>query len=462
MTRTYDEFIQSKRLASKSYGFDVDPASTNPNAFEWQQRVIAWALKRGRAALFLDTGLGKTLCQLAWAERVCTETGGSVMLICPLGVRHQTKREAAKFGIQVDVVVADDQSESPKHGISIVNYQKIDKFDTSTFAGVVLDESSILKGLTGKIRKQLTDEWSDAKYRLACTATPSPNDTMELGAHAEFLGVCSQQEMQSKYFVNDSGNTQKWRLKGHSIDAFWDWVCDWACCVSMPSDIGGDDSGYELPELIEHTETVHVPGKVADGFLFDCSGISATNIHQEKRYTSPFRADRTAEIVNSNDDQWIVWCDSNYESDDLVHRIPDAVEIRGSMSDQQKESRLDQFSDGSARVIITKPSISGMGMNWQHCNQMVFHSISYSFEQKYQAVRRCYRFGQTRPVHCYSVTTDTEHAIAKAVSLKAGMHDEMKERMRVAMSRSDFSAKQDRGRTTYRPIEKMEVPKWLK
>ena len=458
----YSEFVKQKQVQSVEYGHQVSIDDLNENAFDWQKRVVQWAVSRGRAALFLDTGLGKTLCQLMWAQQVCKATGGRVMLHCPLGVRQQTKRESEKFGICVPVVVADDQTQMPDSGICIVNYQKLDKFDTSLFAGVVLDESSILKGLTSKLRAQLTEEWGDAKYRLACTATPSPNDTMELGSHAEFLGVCSQQEMQSKYFVNDSGNTQKWRLKGHAIDAFWDWVCDWACCVSMPSDIGGDDTGYHLPELVEHTHTVHVPAAVADGFLFDCSGISATNIHEEKRHTSPFRADKTAELVNSNDQQWIVWCDSNYESDDLVERIPDAVEIRGSLTDQQKEDRLEQFSSGDARVIITKPSISGMGMNWQHCSQMVFHSISYSFEQKYQAVRRCYRFGQKQPVQCHSVTTDTEHAIAKAVSVKSGMHENMKERMRVAMSRSDFIAKQDRGRTTYRPIEKMEIPTWLK
>ena len=457
----YQSYIQQRNVEPPQFGHSIDIGDVVSGAFDWQKRVIQWAVNRGRAALFLDTGLGKTICQLAWADAVCKHTGGNVMLHSPLGVRHQTVAESARFGIDTPAYIANNPADI-RPGIAVVNYEKLSKFTPAEFSGVVLDESSILKGLTGRIRMQLIEEWKGVRYKLACTATPSPNDITELGAHAEFLGVCSQQEMQSKYFVNDSGDVQKWRLKGHAVDSFWEWVCEWACCVTKPSDIGGSDEGYNLPPLVEHNHVVHVPAEVSGGFLFDVSGINATNIHEEKRHTSPARADKTAELVASNSGQWIVWCDTNYESDDLTARIPEAVEIRGSLSDDEKESRLQQFTDGQIRVLITKPSISGMGMNWQHCNQMVFHSISYSYEQKYQAVRRCYRFGQTESVHCHTVTSDTEHAISKAVSVKSDAHNNLKERMRLAMERGEFmAAANDRGRVSYKPTAQMEVPEWL-
>lgn len=458
----YQEFIRSKKTRTKRYGFIVDQDQLNPKAWEWQRRVTAWAIERGRSAMFLETGLGKTICQLMWAEQVVNHTGLPVLIHCPVGVRRQTWGEAERFGIQVPVDVADELvDEDPR--IVIANYEKLHRFDTTMFGGVVLDESSILKGLTGKIREQLTEAWAFAQFRLACTATPSPNDTKELGNHAEFLGVCSHQEMLAKFFVNDAGDTKQWRLKGHAVNAFWDWVCEWAVCATLPSDVGGDDTGYILPELIETTHNVHVPSVPSKGCLFDTTGISATNIHDEKRKTSPYRAKHTADIVNAEPDRaWVIWCDTNYESDDLVKHMPQAVEIRGDMSEEKKESILAGFADGSIKVLISKPSITGSGLNWQHCQRTVFHSISYSFEQRYQAIRRFYRFGQKESVHVHYVTCDTEHAIANAVEQKFDKHINMQEQMRQAMRRSELAMTYDSGRKTYSTSRSMEIPQWLK
>jgi len=461
--KEYHEFIRQKRVTAKRYGFDVEDSHLNQKAFPWQRRIIRWALNRGRAALFLDTGLGKTLCQLTWAEHVCQHTGGKVLLHCPVGVRWQTEREAERFSVSVPVVVCDDESEIPEESsICIINYEKLHKFDPMQFDGVVLDESSILKGLTGKIREHLTTAWQHARYRLACTATPAPNDTQELGNHAEFLGICTREEMLAKYFVHDSGDTSEWRLKGHAEDAFWDWVCTWAACITRPSDIGGDDTGYILPPMNEQTCVVHVPSIPKAGCLFDTDGISATNIHGEKRVTSPYRAEKTAELVNSNSEQWIIWCDTNYEADDIRKLIPDVVEVRGSDTVEQKEQRLMGFSDGKIRVLLTKPSIAGQGLNWQHCNHMVFHSINYSFESRYQAIRRCYRFGQTKTVNVFSVTTDTEFAIQNTVAVKSGRHEGLQDAMRRAAARSDLIQSADRGVQTYKTNKRMELPAWLK
>lgn len=458
----YRMFCSRKHIRPAYSGFDVPLSDIGTEAFHWQKRIVQWAIKRGRAALFADTGLGKTLQQLLWADAVVKRTGQHVMLHCPVGVRWQTKRESEKFGIETESHVVNAASDIPcKPSICLVNYEKMHLFDTNEFAGVVLDESSILKGLSSKTREELTNSWANSPYRLACTATPAPNDTMELGNHAEFLGICTREEMLSKYFTHDSGDTSKWRLKGHAEDDFWDWVCSWAVCVKKPSDIGGDDSGYVLPQLHEITHNVHVPGQVKAGQLFDTSGISATNIHEEKRYTSPYRARKTAELVNGGEGAWVIWCDTNYEADDIRRLIPDVVEIRGSDSDAEKERRLNGFADGTIRVLLTKGSIAGAGMNWQHCNQMVFHSINYSFESRYQAIRRCWRFGQKREVYVHSVTTDTEHAIANTLSIKDARHSTMHVAMSAAMRRSELLAESDAGMTRYNPTKKAEVPSWL-
>jgi hypothetical protein len=458
----YQTFCRNKHVRPSYSGFDIPLEALGDKAFQWQKRCIQWAVKRGRAALFADTGLGKSLQQLLWADAVVKHSGGHIMGHCPVGVRWQTAGEAQKFGIETPVVVVNTPDEIPSQpSICLVNYEKMHLFETHDFTGVFLDESSCLKGLNSKTREALTAGWQHSPFRLACTATPAPNDTMELGNHAEFLGICTREEMLSKYFTHDSGDTSKWRLKGHAEADFWDWVCSWAVCISRPSDIGGDDTGYILPELHEITHNVHVPGQVKAGQLFDVSGISATNIHEEKRYTSPFRAEKTAELVRSNDRPWIIWCDTNYEADDIRKLLPDVVEIRGSDTEQQKEDRLRGFTEGRIRTILTKSSMFGQGMNWQHCNQMIFHSINYSFESRYQAIRRCWRFGQTQEVFVHSVTTDTEHAIANTLSVKDARHDNLQTAMSAAMQRSELLASSDAGMTRYNPTRKAQVPSWL-
>ena len=429
--------------------------------FDWQERIVKWALRRGRAAIFAGCGLGKSFAQLEWARHVVHHTGKPVMVHCPIGVRTQTKGEAAKFGIDkhVAVNVCDSMEDVKPNSICIVNYDKLHKFDSMAFGGVVLDESSILKNFTGKIKQSLCDSWSNVNYRLACTATPAPNDHMELGNHAEFLGVMSREQMLSRWFLNDTANTGCWRLKGHARKDFWAWVAQWAVCVSMPSDVGGDDTGFVLPELIEQTHVVAESDvKPVDGFLFNNFELSATNVHRQKRSTVVQRAAKVAELVNPNE-PWIVWCDSNYEADELAKALPYAVDVRGSHSDKIKQQRLTGFSSGEFKTLISKPSLAGMGMNWQHCNNMAFVGLSYSFELYYQAVRRCWRFGQTKPVNVHIVESDGESALRAAILKKHEKFKQMQEGM--AESVSGLQMIEEDVFSSYEPKKEMEIPSWM-
>jgi len=462
----YREFIEGKHLDLKSYGFDVEPNHVNQHAFEWQKNVIRWALKRGRAALFLDTGLGKTLCQLSWAENVCRETGGSVLLHCPVGVRWQTAKEAEKFGIECPVVVADEQAFAPKQGIAIANYEKLHKFDASKFEGVVLDESSILKGFTGKIKRALCDAWRDTRFKLACTATPSPNDHMELGNHADFLGIMASNEMLSRWFYNDTMQAGGYKILPHGAEDFWQWVAGWAACVAMPSDIGGDDSGYILPQLTRTDHTVIVDDETpGDGQLFyKPVALTATTVHREKRRSTADRAAKVAEIIAAESDEpWLIWCDTNYEADVLKKVIPDTVDLRGNESDNAKETKLDGFSNGTIKRLISKPSMCGFGMNWQHCRRMAFVGLSYSYEQYYQAVRRCWRFGQTEPVIAHVVMAEGESAILRANERKQSQHEQMQAGMLAAITRHhELASCNDLKKRGYETLTELEIPRWLK
>lgn len=432
----YDNLIASKRRVLGSLGFE--PLPIKAPLFDWQKRIVEWAVRKGRCALFEDCGLGKTAQQLEWARQVSVKTGGSVLILTPLAVAEQTKQEAKKFGI--DASVASSMDEVNQSGIWITNYEKLDKFDCSQFAGVVLDESSILKSVTGKIRKEITDAFSSTPYRLACTATPSPNDYTELGQHADFLGICSPAQMLATYFINDTFNTGDWRLKRHAEKAFWRWLASWAACISKPSDIGFCDDGYILPPLNMETITVSVDqSQHAGDDLFRIATLSATTMHREMRLTSGARADEVAKLVNGSSEPWIVWCNTNDEADALIDRIPDAVEVRGSDSAEKKKRLLADFSQGRARVIITKPSIAGFGLNWQHCRNVAFVGLSYSFEDFYQALRRSYRFGQTMEVNAYIVQAETEWAISKAIKQKIKQHQVMQENMKQAAAELRFA-----------------------
>jgi DNA modification methylase len=426
----YDQFIEEKTRRFTSHGFE--PLNITAPLFEWQAHVVKWAVRNGRAALFEDCGLGKTAQQLEWASQVCRHTGGSVIILTPLSVARQTANEAAKFGIVATVAESQDDIKTP--GIWITNYEKLEKFDATQFVGVVLDESSILKNFTGKTRQLLTATFSETPYRLCCTATPSPNDYTEFGQHADFLGVCSPAQMLATFFINDTFNTGDWRLKKHAEKEFWAWLASWAACISKPSDIGFDDTGYDLPPLNLQTITVEVDHSkgAAEGELFRHATLSATTMHSDMRLTVNNRVERLADLVNSSDESWLVWCNTNEESEMLARHIVGATEIQGSHTAKRKEQAADDFVSGKIRVLISKSGIFGYGMNFQNCCHVAFVGLSYSFEDFYQALRRSYRFGQTREVHAYIIQASTEGAILKTIQRKIEQHTAMQERMKIA------------------------------
>jgi DNA modification methylase len=429
--RPYREFLQSKHLRVDFCGFDVEGQRLNRSLFDWQALVVRWWLKRGRAGGFEDCGLGKTLQQLAWAEAILLAgRGRRVLILAPPAVAQQTWREAEKFSIRVAVKVCKSQAEVDS-GISITNYERLHKFEPKKFDAVVLDESSILKSYMGKTKQRLLTAFRDTPYRLACTATPAPNDHLEIGNHAEFLGIMRANEMLSRWFINDSMSAGNYRLKGHAESDFWRWLAAWAVSVSKPSDLGPyDDAGYVLPplNLVEHC--------LGDECLLgEQPKISATALHAAKRQTADERAGCTSRIVAGlpASEPWVLWCDTNYEADALSAAIPDAVEIRGDQSLDEKEEKLEAFSAGQIKRLISKSSITGFGLNWQHCANTVF-PLSYSYESFYQALHRFLRFGQTRTVNCHLVYTAAERTIYDSLKEKQAKHELMKDRMSHYMS----------------------------
>jgi DNA modification methylase len=411
----YDVFLQHKLKKIKPIGIDVDRDSINDMLFGFQKDLVKWALKNGRSAIFADCGLGKTPMQLEWANQIVKKTGENVLLLAPLAVSKQTEREAKKFNIEnVNIAKSDDDVQE---GITITNYEKLHKFDLSKFGGVVLDESSILKSYTSKTRTQLIDSFQSFKYRLACSATPSPNDFMELGNHTEFLGICSREEMLAEYFIHDSSNTQKWRLKKHAEKEFWRFVAGWAAVIEKPSDLGYEDEGFSLPELCVTNEVVEPDEMKRDGLFFEVAQTLSERRDARKESIED-RVKRAADIANSTEEPVLVWCDLNYESKMLTDSIPDAVEITGSDADSHKENAMMDFTDGKIRVLVTKPSIAGFGMNWQHCRKMIFVGLSDSYEAYYQAVRRCWRFGQKSDVDVHVITSIREGRVVENINKK--------------------------------------------
>jgi hypothetical protein len=384
---------------------------------------------RARAAIFADCGLGKTPIQLEWAHRVYQETGGDVLILAPLAVSSQTAREGEKFSVPVAVCREESDVRS---GVNIANYERLGRFQHLDWAGVVLDESSILKAFDGKTRAALI-EWAQRfPYRLCCTATPSPNDYMELGGHADFLGVLSHKQMLAEFFVNDGISAGSWRLKGHARDLYWRWIASWARALRSPADLGYHDDHFDLPRL--EVETISVDAdSVSEDRLFSVPVATLQERRQARRESISERVDIAQAIVNGSDEPWVVWCDLNAESDALSRAIPDAVEVRGSDHPDVKEERLIAFSSGESRVIVTKPSIAGWGLNWQHCHNVLFVGLSDSYEQYYQAVRRCWRFGQTRPVRVVIVASNREQAVLENVRRKERQAMEMFEEIVEAM-----------------------------
>lgn len=423
----YEQFIAGKLRSAKPFGFS--PGRVNDALYEWQKLIVCWALKLGRAALFEECGLGKTLQQLEWARQVAWFTEGTVMILCPLAVAEQTVLEGKKFGILVNHC---RQPEDVVKGVNITNYDRLHLFDDVQIDGVVLDESSILKGFNGKTRKFLNERFASTEYKLCCTATPSPNDWTELGQHAEFLGICSPAEMLATYFINDTFDTGTWRLKGHAQDAFWRWVSSWAACISKPSDLGFSDDGYTLPPVRTEIVTVKVDQRAepGSGELFRIARASATNLHAEMRRSLNERVEAAAHIANGTTEQCIVWCNSNDESNALALAIPDAIEVTGSDKPDHKERKLSMFTNGEARVIVTKPSIAGFGLNWQHCRNDIYVGLTHSFEQLYQASKRIDRPGQLREVRRWIIQTDAEDGVMETVLRKLKQHETMRSLMR--------------------------------
>lgn len=404
----YADFIAHKLADWRPVGFDYR-GELGGGLFPHQDALVRWALRLGRAAIFADTGLGKTRMQVEWSDVVAKHENGSILILAPLAVAAQTVEEAASIGVNVHHVR--DGSEVDDVGLYITNYDRLHRFDPSQFVGVVLDESSIIKHHDTKTLAHLLAAFKNTPYRLCTTATPAPNDWTELGTHAEFLGICTQAEMLAEFFVHDGGETQVWRLKGHARQAFWRWVSSWGAMIRSPADLGFDASQYALPPLSINQVTVGTSAKATDGMLFALEASTLSERRQARKDSLTQRVSACAEHVNASQEPWIVWCELNAEADALRAAIPDAVEVRGSDKAEHKERVLHDFAHGKIRVLITKPKIAGFGLNWQHCRNVAFVGVTDSFEAYYQAVRRCWRFGQTQQVDVYLYVSDLEGSV---------------------------------------------------
>lgn len=455
---SYSDFLARKRLVDVPSGIGTVP-DLNPKMFPFQRDLTAWALRRGRCLLAEDCGLGKAFQALEWAQKIHEHTLDDVLIVAPLAVAFQFSVESEKFGYEVNYCRGQG---GVKPGINTTNYEMLHHFDASAFGGVVLDESSILKSFDGKTRTQLIESFRETPYRLCCTATPAPNDIVEIGNHAEFLGVMTRAEMLSMFFTHDGGETSKWRLKRHAQDDFWRWMCSWAVNIRKPSDLGYDDGDFKLPEL-EIIEHVVESDQSMDGFLFPLPASSLSERRDARKQSLNKRVELAAEIANSIDDQVLVWCDLNSEADELKDKIKGAFEVRGSDKTHVKEETIRCFMDGTARKLVSKPSIFGMGLNLQNCHDMIFVGLSDSYEMFYQAVRRCWRFGQTQKVRCHVITSNLEQAVVANIKRKeresAQMADEMVRFMAPISSAEIKGITQTK--TTYEPDCEMAIPQWL-
>jgi superfamily II DNA or RNA helicase len=458
---TYSEFLARKRMIDPPTGMDCVPALPS-FLFPHQSDIVSWALRRGRAAVFAGTGLGKTAIELAWADAVSAHTDQPVLVFAPLAVASQHIREAAKFGIPARLVRSQDDV---RLGINITNYQKIEHFDLTAFGGIVLDESSILKSTDGKYRTRIIEQCAAVPFRLAATATPAPNDFMELGNHAEFIGAMSYTDMLATFFTHDGGDTQKWRLKGHAETEFWKWMASWAVMLRKPSDLGYPDHGYNLPPLRQqqHLVAADYSPSLDTGLLFPMEARTMQERLGARRDTVSERVELAASITPA-DRPFVWWCNLNAESEALAKAIPGAVELRGSDSDEDKERKIAAFLDGSIRVLVTKSSIAGFGLNFQHCADTGFVGLNDSFEQVFQAVRRFWRFGQTKPVTAHFIAAETEGAVVANLRRKEADAERMAAAM--VMHMADLSTEAVRGVTRtipdYNPTQPVVLPEFLR
>lgn len=451
----YTAFLDRKAQLGSASGFD--PLWLPDFLFDFQRELVEWAIQKGRAAIFADCGLGKTPMQLVWAENVVRQTNKRVLILTPLAVSAQTIREAGKFGIEC----RRSQDGKAFQGITVTNYERLHYFDPSDFAGVVCDESSILKSFDGVRRGEITAFMRKLPYRLLCTATAAPNDYPELGTSSEALGYLGHMDMLHRFFKNDQnsasgrrayGQALQWRFKGHAEQPFWRWVCSWARAVRRPSDLGFDDGDFVLPPLREQEHTVESRTR-ADGMLFSLPAVTMREQREERRRTITERCEQVAQLV-ARDRPALVWCHLNTEGNLLERLIPDAVQVAGDESDESKEEKFLAFAEGRARVLVTKPKIGAWGLNFQHCAHVTVFP-SHSFEQYYQGVRRCWRFGQKHPVTVDVVTTEGERKVLANLQRKATASDQMFSRI-VALMRDAMTIE----RVSY-GNQPVEVPAWL-
>ena len=458
----YQEFLKTKGRKVQDVGFEWQ--GSNPKLFDWQNDVVRWALRKGRAAIFSSCGSGKTAMLLQWAHEINKHTGKPILILSPLAVAQQTKREGEKFGIPATVCRTQKDC---TNGLNITNYEMMEHFESGDFwGGIVLDESSAIKHKDSKTRNALQEKFRDTQFKLCCTATPAPNDYMELGTHSEFLGVMKQTEMLAMFFVHDGGETQKWRLKGHAEKKFFEWVSGWAACFRRPQDIGYSGEGYWLPELHMHDVVVKSDcTELANGqfMMFAPTGETLLERRSARRNSLEQRVAEAAKIANATDEQVLVWCDLNSESKALTKAINGAVEVEGCMSLEDKEAGIIGFLDGTHRVLVSKPSIAGFGINAQNCHIEIFVGLSDSYEAMHQAIRRCWRFGQTQDVDVYIITSDAEGAVKTNIERKQAEAERMTDEL-VAFTRdylrSDLRHTK-RDVTEYKPKERMEIPSWL-
>lgn len=457
MTLTYEKFLADKAIVDVPTGFE--PVKPLPKKlFDWQKDVVKWAIRRGRSALFEDCGLGKTPQQLAAAQQFAEHTNKPVLILAPNEVKKQTKREGEKFGVEVKVV-ADASEVVP--GVNITNYQRLHKFDCSVFGGVVLDESSILKSYDGATRDLIIDSFRLTPYKLACTATPAPNDFMELGNHAEFLGVMSRTEMLSTFFVHDGGDTSKWRLKRHAQQDFWKWICSWAVNIRKPSDLGYDDKNFKLPKLNMFEHIVESNQKM-DGYLFAMPASSLQERRLARKESLNERVEMAVNLCAESREQWVYWCNLNVESEAIAKELH-ATEIRGSTDETEREYIAENFLNGSIKRIVTKPSLWGFGMNLQCCYNTALVGLSDSYEEFYQLIRRFWRFGQTKEVNAHVIISSLEGAVLKNIHRKEVDAQKMSDEMIKNMA--DISSLEIKGShretITYNPQQEIELPKFI-
>lgn len=446
----YKEYIDSRRFEDPKAGFEILNSEMTESLKPHQKYLVKWACAKGRAAIFADTGLGKTRMMCEWARIVSEKNGCRVLFLSPLAVAEQTVIEAEYVGMTLQY-----EREDTGGNFLITNYEMIQNFDASKFGAIVIDESSILKNFEGSVRLKITKFAEKIPFRLSCTATPSPNDYMELGTQSEFLGIMPRSEMLAMFFKHDGKETSKWTLKGHARAKFWEWMSTWSAVIRSPSDLGFDGAEYKLPGLHINFHEIEVEGKQA---------IGLTERRIAKRNSLPIRVAAAASLANATDDFVLIWCNLNDESNELCKAIPGSIEVIGSDKIELKKSSLLDFSSGRKRVLISKSKIAGFGMNWQHCNTIIFVGLTDSFEQFYQAIRRCYRFGQLRDVNVHCFLASNERAVVENLKRKEIQHESLASELQEFMKENVYkeTSKSEREYTEYFSLKNIEIPSFLK